>query len=84
VFEAEGGEVTSSTPIRHQVPVTDYLRLQARYAHLFRPEENTEIIGRIQAAADRNIGRFGLMPFAAERAGLPVPAVATSPGRAAP
>ena len=36
-FEAEAGEVTSSTPIRHQVPVTDYLRIQARYAHLFKP-----------------------------------------------
>src|SRR2546423_845982 len=75
VFEAEAGEVTSSTPVRRQVPVTDYLRLQARYVHLFRPEEDTEVIGRIQAAADRSIGRFGLMPFAAERAGLRVPPV---------
>jgi len=41
VFEAEAGEVTSSTPIRCQVPVTDYLRIQARYAHLFKPEEKT-------------------------------------------
>ena len=40
VFEAEAGEVTSSTPIRRQVPVTDYLRIQARYAHLFKPETN--------------------------------------------
>ena len=37
VFEAEAGEVVSATPIRRQVPVTDYLRLQGRYAHLFRP-----------------------------------------------
>ena len=29
-FEAEAGEVTSSTPIRHQVPVTDYLRIRRR------------------------------------------------------
>jgi pyruvate ferredoxin oxidoreductase beta subunit len=61
VFEAESGEVTSSTPIRRQVPVTDYLRLQARYAHLFRPAERTEVIARIQASADRNIARFGLL-----------------------
>jgi pyruvate ferredoxin oxidoreductase beta subunit len=40
--------------------VTDYLRLQARYAHLFRPVERTETIARIQAIADRNISRFGL------------------------
>jgi pyruvate ferredoxin oxidoreductase beta subunit len=72
VFEAETGQVVSSTPIRHRVPVTDYLRLQARYAHLFRPAERTETIARIQAAADRNIARFGLMPedISAERTGV--------------
>ena len=62
VFEAETGEVVNSTPIRHRVPVTDYLRIQSRYAHLFRPRENTEVIARIQAGADRNIARFGLVP----------------------
>jgi pyruvate ferredoxin oxidoreductase beta subunit len=62
VFEAEAGEVTSSTPIRRQVPVTDYLRLQARYAHLFKPAERTNVIEQIQGAADRNIRRFGLIP----------------------
>ena len=71
-FEAEAGEVTSSTPIRHQVPVTDYLRIQARYAHLFKPEEKTEVIGRIQATADRNIRRFGLASLDAERAEVAV------------
>ena len=68
VFEAEAGEVTSSTPIRRQVPVTDYLRIQARYAHLFKPEEKTEVIWHIQATADRNIRRFGLASLDAERA----------------
>jgi len=67
VFEAEDGEVTGSTPIRHQVPVSDYLRLQARYAHLFRPVERTQTIARLQAIADRNITRFGL----AERQATP-------------
>jgi pyruvate ferredoxin oxidoreductase beta subunit len=60
VFEAEDGEVVGASPIRRQVPVTEYLRLQARYAHLFRPVERTETIARIQAIADRNISRFGL------------------------
>jgi pyruvate ferredoxin oxidoreductase beta subunit len=73
VFEAEAGQVTRSTPIRHQVPVTDYLRIQARYAHLFKPEENKEVIGRIQAAADRNIRRFGLVPLGTERAKVAAP-----------
>jgi pyruvate ferredoxin oxidoreductase beta subunit len=61
VFEATSGEVTGATPIRRQVPVTGYLRLQARYAHLFHPTERTEVIARIQAFADRNIARFGLV-----------------------
>ncbi len=62
VFEAQDGEVTAATPIRWQVPVTEYLRLQARYAHLFQPAERTETIARIQAMADRTISRFGLLP----------------------
>ena len=37
MFEAKAGEVTSSTRIRRPVPVTDYLRIQTRYAHLFKP-----------------------------------------------
>ncbi|HLK00460.1 MAG TPA: thiamine pyrophosphate-dependent enzyme [Streptosporangiaceae bacterium] len=60
VFEAEDGEVVSSTAIRHRVPATDYLRLQARYAHLFKPAERTAVIDRIQQLADKNIRRFGL------------------------
>ena len=35
LFEAEDGEITGRTKIRHQVPVTDYLKLQKRFAHLF-------------------------------------------------
>jgi pyruvate ferredoxin oxidoreductase beta subunit len=60
VFEAEGGELTSSTPIRQRVPVEDYLRLQRRYAHLFEPERRDDLIAQIQQRADRNIRRFGL------------------------
>jgi hypothetical protein len=75
VFEAETGQVVS--PIRHQDPVTDYLRLQARYTHLFRPTERTETIARLQAAADRNITRFNLSP---ERAALRAPVTADTSG----
>ncbi|MGH3252522.1 MAG: thiamine pyrophosphate-dependent enzyme, partial [Trebonia sp.] len=61
VLEAQDGELVSATPIRRQVPVGDYLRLQARYAHLFKPVERTETIARIQAIANRNIARYGLL-----------------------
>lgn len=61
VFEAERGDVTGVSAIRHRLPVEEYLRPQRRYAHLFEPEPQTDVIARIQARADRNIERFGLM-----------------------
>ena len=47
--------------IRRQVPVEEYLRLQRRFAHLFGDPPRTDVIARIQARADRNIRRFGLL-----------------------
>jgi pyruvate ferredoxin oxidoreductase beta subunit len=61
VFEAEAGDVTSVSKIRRRVPVEEYLKLQRRFAHLFKPELRSDVIARIQARADRNIARFGLM-----------------------
>jgi pyruvate ferredoxin oxidoreductase beta subunit len=61
VFEAEAGDVTSVSKIRRRVPVEEYLKLQRRYAHLFKPELRSDVIARIQARADRNIERFGLV-----------------------
>ena len=61
MFEAVNGEVTSSTKIRHQVPVEEYLKLQSRYAHLFRPTRRDDVIKKLQAMADRNIERYGLL-----------------------
>ena len=62
MFEAEHGEVVSVSKIRKQVPVEEYLKLQSRYAHLFRSEAGPAVIARLQAIADRNIARFGLAP----------------------
>jgi pyruvate ferredoxin oxidoreductase beta subunit len=61
VFEAESGDITAVTKIRRRVPVEDYLRPQKRYAHLFKPELRTDVIERLQARADRNIKRYGLV-----------------------
>jgi pyruvate ferredoxin oxidoreductase beta subunit len=61
VFEAEGGDVTDATKIRKQVPVEDYLLPQKRFAHLFSPERRDDVIAQVQARADRNIERFGLL-----------------------
>jgi pyruvate ferredoxin oxidoreductase beta subunit len=61
LFEAEHGEITASTKIRRKVPVEDYLRLQKRFAHLFGSKPDEARLSRIQANADRNIAKFGLM-----------------------
>jgi pyruvate ferredoxin oxidoreductase beta subunit len=61
VFEAENGEVSAVSKIRRRLPVSEYLKPQRRFAHLFSPRPNTEVIARIQAIADRNIRRYGLV-----------------------
>ena len=61
VFEAEHGVVTGSRKIRNQVPVTEYLRLQKRFAHLFKDGEDDPRVARLQQLADRNIVEFHLL-----------------------
>jgi pyruvate ferredoxin oxidoreductase beta subunit len=61
LFEAEHGEITGRTPIRHQVPVTEYLKLQKRFAHLFGKIPDQVRLDHIQAIADKNIRKFGLI-----------------------
>ena len=61
VFEARHGEVTAVTKLRHHVPVEDYLKPQKRFAHLFGTPGHPEMLAQIQAEADRNIRRFGLL-----------------------
>ncbi|MCG7968167.1 MAG: thiamine pyrophosphate-dependent enzyme [Candidatus Thiodiazotropha taylori] len=58
LFEAEDGELTSSTKIRRKVPIADYLKLQRRFAHTLKSETQ---LARLQAVADNNIRRFGLI-----------------------
>ncbi|MGE5640909.1 MAG: thiamine pyrophosphate-dependent enzyme, partial [Clostridia bacterium] len=60
VFEAEHGEVVSVSRIRRQLPVEEYLEPQKRFAHLFHPKKQVEVISRLQALADRNIRKYGL------------------------
>ena len=62
LFEAEHGDVTSVLPIRDPVPVEAYLKPQKRYAHLFGDHPRTGVIAALQALADRNIARYGLLP----------------------
>jgi pyruvate ferredoxin oxidoreductase beta subunit len=64
VYEAEYGTVTAASPIRHRVPVEDYLRLQRRFRHLFDSSgavKRPDIVAKLQQLANRNIDRFGLL-----------------------
>ena len=62
LFEAEHGEIVNVNQIRRQVPVEDYLRLQRRFAHVFK---NPAQLEQIRAVADTNIKKFGLLESAA-------------------
>jgi pyruvate ferredoxin oxidoreductase beta subunit len=66
VFEAEHGEVVAVSKIRRRLAVEEYLRPQRRFAHLFRPAQDDAVIARIQAHADRNIRRYGLLEEGSE------------------
>jgi pyruvate ferredoxin oxidoreductase beta subunit len=61
VFEGRHGNIVSVSQIRRRTPVTEYLQLQRRYAHLFGEHGRPDVIERLQAQADRNIERFGLL-----------------------
>jgi len=61
VFEAVGGQITEVSRIRRQVPVEEYLCRQKRFAHLFKGDGRPDVVARLQALADRNIKRFGLL-----------------------
>ena len=60
LFEAEYGEITGVTKLRRRQPVEDYLKLQRRFAHVFRPGNEWQL-EQIQASADKNIRKYGLI-----------------------
>jgi len=60
LFEAEFGEVTERTPIRHLKPVEDYLKVQKRFAHLFSGNADPQGVAAIQNIANSNIKEFAL------------------------
>jgi len=62
IVELERGEISDVMPLREKVPVTEYLKPQSRFRHLFgddpRAREERE---HLQALADHNIERYGLL-----------------------
>ena len=61
LIELERGELIGAMPLRQPRPVTDYLRLQQRFAHLFRDDPRArQELEHLQALAERNIEYYGL------------------------
>ena len=61
VIEYRDGELASVRKISEPVPVEEYLKLQGRFRHLFASPEGAEEIKKIQAIADDNIRKLGLV-----------------------
>ena len=60
LVEYENGVISKVRKIK-QIPVEEYLKGQRRFAHLFKDESGKDVIAQIQALADANIKRFGLV-----------------------
>ncbi len=61
IIELERGGLTGVMPIREPVPVTDYLKRQNRFRHLFSDDLRAEQeLEHIQAIADHNIEIYDL------------------------
>ncbi|HHT9146377.1 MAG TPA: thiamine pyrophosphate-dependent enzyme, partial [Candidatus Wunengus sp. YC61] len=60
ILEYQDGKLISVKTIDVPKPVDEYLKLQGRYAHLFTERGKGEI-AKIQAIADSNIKKYGLL-----------------------
>ncbi|MEE9514643.1 MAG: thiamine pyrophosphate-dependent enzyme [Candidatus Brocadiales bacterium] len=61
VFEMENGVVTKVRKIpKTRKPVTEYLKVQGRFKHLFKKPGGEKEIKKIQQIADENIEKYGL------------------------
>jgi pyruvate ferredoxin oxidoreductase beta subunit len=62
MIELERGELTGVMPIRNPRPVTDYLKIQQRFRHLFSNDSKAkEELEHLQALANHNIEIYGLL-----------------------
>ncbi len=61
LYEIFQGQPVKARRVPKRVPVTDYLRAQKRFRHLFEQEETgPQHVAMIQAIADDNAARYGL------------------------
>jgi pyruvate ferredoxin oxidoreductase beta subunit len=61
LWELEGNDFNSikvTKKIRNRKPVTDYLKTQGRFRHLFKPEPRQDVIDKIQKDVDKKCERY--------------------------
>jgi pyruvate ferredoxin oxidoreductase beta subunit len=60
LYETGAGRPLKARRISKRAPVTEYLRLQSRFRHLFEQQDGDVHIAAIQGVADENVARYGL------------------------
>jgi len=61
LYEMKNGKLISVHKIKRKIPVEEYLKPQRRFRHLFSSDDGLRAIEQIQALADENIMKFGLL-----------------------
>ncbi len=61
LFEMEDGKVTKVRKLKKKTPVDEYLKSQKRFRHMFSGKGAENEIKAVQALADENIERYGLL-----------------------
>ena len=61
LFEMENGHITSVKRIAKMIPVTDFLKEQKRFRHLFIKGKHRKELEELQDIADHNIDKYGLL-----------------------
>jgi pyruvate ferredoxin oxidoreductase beta subunit len=61
LFEMENGKISSVRKIKKKIPADEYLKAQRRFKHLFSTDKGRQAIEKIQAFADQNIKKYGLI-----------------------
>lgn len=63
LWEVEGGNIEDiriTVKPKERKPVEEYLKLQGRFAHLFRPKKRRDAIDEIQRTIDEKCARYGI------------------------
>lgn len=64
LIEKENGAITAVRKIKKKIPVEEYLKEQKRFRHLSTGDRGREEVQKLQAIADKNIEKYGLMETA--------------------